>query len=89
MLLLEAQNISYLFVCQRRFPLAHLPRNRRIRTDALQILLRRHLSSNCIIRRIKNLKSKPVLTHTQITNLSQIPRLWQISESAYPVLETR
>jgi hypothetical protein len=72
--ILIPQHLPNFPITQRRLIFTHLPRNFRVRTLLRQELLSCHPPHcNCIIRRIKHLKSQPALLNRQITNLSQIP----------------
>jgi len=61
--LLESKNIPNLAVTQRRLPLIHLPRNRRIRRILLQELLCRERSSDGIVRCIEDLEAQSILLY--------------------------
>jgi hypothetical protein len=75
MLLLESQHLLNLLIAQRRLPLIQFSRDRRVRRMLLKELLRRRRRGNGIICRIKHLKTQPILLHTKIADLPQIPRI--------------
>lgn len=72
MLLLESQHLSRLSITQRRFILAQLPRNRRIRTCLLQIFHRGHLQRGGRVRGIEYLKAHSIFLNAEITYLAQV-----------------
>jgi hypothetical protein len=75
MLILEPKNLFDLAITQRRLPLAHLPRHRRVGRILLQELLGRHLCRDETVRSIEDLESKPRLLNRKITHLTQVTRI--------------
>ena len=66
------QHVPDFLIRQRRLPLAHLPRDRRIRTRLLQKLLGRYGRGDRVVRGIKHLEPQSILLDTQITDLAEI-----------------
>jgi hypothetical protein len=75
MLVLETKHLLDLPVTQRRFPLTHLPRHRRVRRILLQELLSRHLCRDEAVGGIEDLEPKPGLLNSQIAHLAQVSRV--------------
>jgi hypothetical protein len=75
MLFLEPKHLLNLPITQRRLPLPHVPRHGTIRRKLLQELARRKRGCDGVVGRVEHLKPQPVLLHTQIAYLPQIPRV--------------
>ena len=72
MLLLKPKHLSDLPITQRRFPLAHLARNRRVWLRLFQKLFRRCSRRDVVVRSIEYLEAQSGFLDTQITDLTQI-----------------
>lgn len=73
--ILEAQDLPDLSIRQRRFKFTHIPGDWRVGRIPFQYLCGSLLCRDRIIRSIEYLEAQPIFLHTQITNLTQIPRI--------------
>jgi hypothetical protein len=73
MFLLEPQHLPNFPITQRRLPLLHFSRDRRVGTVLFQELPCRECCGDGIVGGIEHLESQSILLHTQITYLTQVP----------------
>ena len=70
---LVAQDLNDFLITQRRLPLTHLARYRRVWRGFLEKLCRRHRRRNRTICRVEDLETQPIFLARQIADLPQVP----------------
>src|ERR1700690_136979 len=73
--LLEAEHFADLAVRQRRFELAHLAGDRRLRRSLLQRFPGGHVERDRVIRRVEHLEAESVLFEAQADDLAEVARV--------------